>query len=111
LVKQSGLYVDAHRDKHWTTIETTNNRYDISRQLATSLDKPLKGTIIFIRRTNNNGNVNILGHQWIVDESCPNRLVRAEVKINKNIIEFYKLQRREPYKQPLLNTVKYNLNK
>jgi rRNA pseudouridine-1189 N-methylase Emg1 (Nep1/Mra1 family) len=52
-----------------------------------------------------------MGHQWIVDEDCPNRLVRAEVKLNKNIIQFYKLRRREPDKQPLLNTVKYHLNK
>jgi hypothetical protein len=88
LVKQSGLYVDTNRDKHWTTIEAINNRYDISRQHTTLLNKPLKGTIIFIRRTENKGKVNIMGHQWIVDEYCPNRLVRAEVILNKNISNF-----------------------
>jgi hypothetical protein len=75
------------------------------------IDNPLKGTIIFIRRTDNNGNVNILRRQWIVDSLWTNRLVRAELKLNKNIIEFYQLRRHEPDKQPLLNTAKYKLNK
>jgi hypothetical protein len=103
--------VDAHRDKHWETIKETNNRYEISEQMKQKLDKPLQGTIIFIRRTDNNGNVNILGHQWMVDSLWTNRLVRAEVKLNKNVIEFYQLRRREPKQQPLLNSVKYKLNK
>ncbi|MDR1477323.1 MAG: hypothetical protein LBJ00_00095, partial [Planctomycetaceae bacterium] len=102
---------DAHRDKHWATIEAINNRYNISDQMKQKNDKPLKGTIIFIRRTDNNGNVNVLGNQWSVDSLWTNRLVCAEIKLNKNIIEFYQLRRRESYKQPLLNTVKYNLNK
>ena len=109
LLEQSERYVDAHRDKHWSTIETTNNRYDLSKQNVPLSNKPLKGTIIFIRRTDNNGNVNILGRQWNVDALWTNRLVRAEVKLNKNIIQFYQLRRREPNQQPLLNTVKYKL--
>jgi hypothetical protein len=111
LVEQSARYVDAHRDKHWASIETTNNRYDISDQMKQKLDKPLNGTIIFIRRTDNNGNVHLLGHQWIVDSLWTNRLVRAEIKLKKNIIEFYRLRRRKPDQQPLLKTIKYNLNK
>jgi hypothetical protein len=111
LVDQSNLYVDAHRDKHWETIEETNNRYDTSGQSFQLLDNLCKGKIIFIRRTDNNGNVKFLGHQWMVDSLWTNRLVRAEVKLNKNIIEFYQLRRREPKQQPLLNAVKYKLNK
>ena len=110
LLNQSSLYVNAHRNKHWATIETTNNRYDTSRQHVPLSNKPLKGTIIFIRRTDNNGNVNILGHQWNVEALWTNRLVRAEIKLNKNIIQFYQLRRREPNQQPLLNTVKYKIN-
>jgi hypothetical protein len=109
LAEQSARYVDAHRDKHWTTIEATNNRYDISGQRKQELGKTLKGTIIFIRQTDNKGTVNILGHQWIVYLLGTNRLIRAELKLNKNIIEFYQLRRREPNQQPLLNTVKYKL--
>jgi hypothetical protein len=67
LAEQSSRYVDAHRDKHWASIEATNNRYDISYPLKQELNKPLDGTMIFIRRTDNNGNVNVLGRQWIVD--------------------------------------------
>jgi hypothetical protein len=107
LVEQSTRYVDAHRDKHWET----NNRYDTSGQSFQLLNNLCKGKIIFIRRTDNNGNVKIEGHQWRVDSLWTNRLVRAEVKLNKNIIEFYQLRRRESKQQPLLNSVKYKLNK
>jgi hypothetical protein len=53
--------VDAHRNKHWASIEATNNRYDISDQMKQEIDKTLKGTMIFIHRTDNNSTVNILG--------------------------------------------------
>jgi hypothetical protein len=57
----------------------------------------LKGTIIFIRRTDNKGMVNILGHQWLVDSFWTTRLVIDEGKINKMItIKFYQLRRRAP---------------
>jgi hypothetical protein len=111
LIDQSNLYVNAHRDKHWSTIQATNNRYEISGQNVQQFNNTLKETIIFIRRTDNNGNVHVLGHQWLVDSLWTNRLVRAEVIINKNIIKYYRLRRREPDKQPLLNTAKYHLNK
>jgi hypothetical protein len=80
VVEQSDRYVEAHRDKHWASIEAVNNRYDISPQNITQLDNPLKGTIIFIRRTDNNGTVNVLGHQWLVDSFWTTRLVRAGSK-------------------------------
>ncbi|MDR1963920.1 MAG: hypothetical protein LBQ50_09085 [Planctomycetaceae bacterium] len=67
----------------------------------------LKRTIILIRRTNDKGIVNILGHNWTVDKHWANRLVRAEIKLDKNCIEFYRLRRREPNDQPLLKKVKY----
>jgi hypothetical protein len=102
--------VEAHREKNWDSIETTNNRYDISVQKRLPSNKPLKGTIIFIRRTDNKSTIDILGHRWLVNSLWTNRLVRAEVKINKNIIELYQ-RRREPKEQPLLNKVKYYLNK
>jgi hypothetical protein len=111
LVEQSENYVDAHREKNWSSIEAVNNRYDISAPKRLLSNKPLQGTIIFIRRTDNKGEVDILGHRWLVDSLWTNRLVRAEVKINKNIIKFYQLRRREPKEQPLLNKVKYYLNK
>jgi hypothetical protein len=103
--------VKDHREMNWDSIETTNNRYDISDQKRQLSNKPLKGTIIFIRRTDNKGMIDILGHRWLVDSLWTNRLVRAELKIYKNIFEFYQLRRREPNVQPLLNKVKYYLNK
>ncbi|MDR3197329.1 MAG: hypothetical protein LBU34_05615, partial [Planctomycetaceae bacterium] len=55
LVEHSETYVKAHREKNWDFIEATNNRYDISVQKRQLSNKPLQGTIIFIRRTDNKG--------------------------------------------------------
>jgi hypothetical protein len=38
-------------------------------------------------------------------------LVRAEVDLNKNLISFYRLRRREPMKHELMATAKYKLPK
>jgi hypothetical protein len=39
---------------------------DISVQKRLISNKPFKGTIIFIRRTDNKGYVDILGHRWSI---------------------------------------------
>ncbi|MDR0870736.1 MAG: hypothetical protein LBN39_08085, partial [Planctomycetaceae bacterium] len=71
-------------------------------------NEPLNGTIIFIRRTDNRGVVNVLGNGWLVDKNRVNRLVRAEVKLNEKVINFYRLRRREPTDQPLLSVADYH---
>jgi hypothetical protein len=109
LIRQSDLYVQEHQNKHWDKIETAPPRYEIPEQWSLKLNELLQGVIILIRRTNNNGYVNILGHDWMTDSFWTNRLVRAEIKLNKNIIVFYQI-RRTPNEQPLLNSVKYKLN-
>jgi hypothetical protein len=69
--------------------------------------------MILIKRTDNNGCANILGNNLgnnlVVDKLWANRLVRAEINIDKKIINFYRLRRREPNDQPLIKTTKYSL--
>jgi hypothetical protein len=45
----------------------------------------------------------------MVDKNWVNRLVRAEVKLKEDVIEFYSLRRREPTDQPLLSVADYHL--
>jgi hypothetical protein len=70
------------------------------------LQRPLQGTVICLRRTNDHGEAELLGRRpgrslW------PHRLVRAEVDLTKHQIRFYRLRRREPSQQPLITTVAY----
>jgi len=71
------------------------------------LQKPLQGRVIFLRRTNEQGEAEVLGHRYLVDPQWPHRLVRAEVDLTQGQIRFYRLRRREPEQQPLLKTVPY----
>jgi len=71
------------------------------------LQRPLQGTVIFLRRTNAHGEAELLGRRFGVDPRWPHRLVRAEVDLTKRQIRFYRLRRREPAQQPLIKTVAY----
>jgi Homeodomain-like domain len=70
---------------------------------------PPRGTLIYLRRTNEGGSVKILGHHWPVDPLWSHRLLRCHVDLNNHRIDFYRLRRREPNEQPLIKTLTYRL--
>jgi hypothetical protein len=63
--------------------------------------------VIFLRRTNEQGEAELLGRRYPVDPLWPHRLVRAEADLTKGQIRFYRLRRREPKQQPLITTISY----
>jgi hypothetical protein len=63
---------------------------------------PLRGRVIFVRRTDATGSVAVLGHAFAVDGQWVHRLVRAEVDLEADRIGFCALPRRERNVQPLL---------
>ena len=63
--------------------------------------------MIFLRRTNDSGNINLLGHTYLVSRNWLHRLVRADVDFDEQCIRFYTLRRRDPTDQPLINEVSY----
>ena len=65
------------------------------------------GCVIFIRRTNDRGEITLLGHTWLIDPAWCHRLVRADVDLARNQIRCYALRRRAPDQQPLLRTIPY----
>jgi len=69
------------------------------------------GHVIFLRRTNAQGAVTLLGRAFPVDVHWPHRLVRAEVKLPDGPIRFFALRRRDPHTQPILGEVPYELPK
>jgi hypothetical protein len=69
--------------------------------------RPLEGTVIYLRRTNDRGEVEVQRRTYLIDPLWNHRLVRAEVDLSNHKIHFYRLRRKEPDDQPLIRTVAY----
>jgi hypothetical protein len=65
------------------------------------------GCVIFIRRTNDRGEITLLGHTWLIDPAWCHRLVRAEVDLAAAEIRCYALRRSAPSEQTLLRVLAY----
>ena len=73
------------------------------------LQAPLRGRLVYLRRTNGVGLVDVLGHSFLVDRNWVNRLVRVEVDLQGGRLRVYRLRRREPKDQPLLAEIRHRL--
>jgi putative transposase len=109
LQQQSQRYVAAYRKKKAARRERAPRRRPFPKRWQFDAQAKVSGRIIFIRRSGEQGAVEVLGHQFAVDEHWLHRLVRCEVDIAANEIRFYALRRREPSEQPLLGKVSYQL--
>jgi hypothetical protein len=107
--RQSDKYLEALRGKNQDREEVSPTRWQFPKHW--SLDYSLKpqGKVIFIRRTTDEEYVEAMGHWWKVNGAGAHKLVRVEVDLNKNLISFYRLRRREPTKHELIATTKYKL--
>jgi hypothetical protein len=109
LQAQSARYVAACRHRAAIRIEAAPERSTVPQSWQLDLQTHPRGRIIFLRRTTEQGHVNLMGHSFVVDSNWPHRLVRAEVDLDAGIISFYALRRREPSSQPLLGTCEYRV--
>ena len=107
LKTRSAKYIAAARTRAATRIELAPSRRPFPKRWRLNLQKHPHGKIIYLRRTNDNGHVNLLGHTFPVDRHWLHRLVRAEVDLDAHQIRFFALRRRQPTDQPLLNEVPY----
>jgi hypothetical protein len=108
LQARSLRYVHAHRRRSAARIEAAPPRLRFPAQWHWNDRAPLNGgTIIYIRRTNDQGKVNLLGHHFDVQSTWTHRLVRCEVNLDTHTISFFALRRLEPNVQPLLNEVHF----
>jgi len=73
------------------------------------LQQPLRGQLIYLRRTSQDGRTALLGHRFDVSALWPYRLVRCEVDLDQNRIRFFALRRRDPHDQPLLKELPHCL--
>lgn len=106
LRQRSDAYLDARRRRGAARIQSAPRRaFPTPWQL--DLQAPLRGTIIFLRRTSEHGTTTLLGRRFDVDPAWLHRLVRCEVDLDAHHIRFYALRRRDPAHQPLLREVAY----
>jgi len=107
LQTQSAKYVAAYRYRARLRIESAPHRRLFPQPWRFDLQARPKGGVIYLRRTDANGRVNLLGHSFVVDNCWPHRLVRAHVDLSAAQIYFHALRRRDPTWQPILKTIPY----
>ncbi len=104
----SDRYIAAHRARTQTAADAAPARRPMPTDFELNLHAPLTGQMIFIRRTNETGQVQLLGRRFTVSPDWPHRLVRCEVDFDHHCIRCFALRRRAPTEQPLLATIEYH---
>jgi hypothetical protein len=107
LQQLSNRYIAAHRVRTTELAERAPQRQPMPRGFKLDLTAPLRGLMIFIRRTDPNGHVSLLGRRFLVSRGWLHRLVRCEVHFEHRRIRCFALRRRAPDDQQLLATLHY----
>jgi len=107
LQRRSQAFVAASLAKSASRIAAAPVRTPVPPDFVPDWQRPLQGTVIFLRRTDPEGRVECLGHRWLVDGNWPHRLVRIEVDLTAGQVTLHTLRRREPASQPLVKRLKY----
>src|SRR5437867_3224362 len=79
LRRVSANYIKAHRVKTAHRRELGPARRRVPTHFTWDATDPLRGSLIFIRRSDEHGAVNLLGRGYPVDQNWPHRLVRCDV--------------------------------
>jgi len=108
LRQRSQAYIAAHRARAAERLETVPPRRAMPKRFVLDLRAPLRGQLIYIRRTNDRGYAHLLGQRFAVSSDWPNRLVRCEVDFDQHCIRCFALRRRVPVEQPLISTIAYH---
>jgi hypothetical protein len=100
LQQRSGRHVRALRQHRAARIEAAPDRCPFPVTWKLNLKMRPRGRMVYLRRTNGQGEVTLLGQTWHVSQVWPNRLVRCEVNLEKDKIHFFTLRRKDPSSQP-----------
>jgi transposase len=105
----SRRYVAALRKQRVARIEAAPDRRAFPASWRLNLKKRPGGRLVYLRRSNPNSEVALLGEAWPLGQVWPNRLVRCEVDLDQDKIRFFTLRRKDPTSQPLIREVDYRL--
>lgn len=103
----SDRFVAAYRQRRAARDDQAPARRAFPKRWRLDLQRRPAGTIIYLRRTDSQGAIQVLGHRWAVNPLWTHRLVRAEVDLDENQIRCHRLRRRAPEDQPLIKTFNY----
>jgi putative transposase len=109
LQERSQRHVRALRQHRAARIEAAPARRAFPADWQLNLKTRPRGQLVYLRRTNAQGEVTLLGRTWRVSEVWSSRLVRCEVDLNKDKIRFFTLRRKDPASQPQILEVDYRL--
>jgi putative transposase len=107
LGERSAAYVAADRARRVARVEAAPPRRPLPAPLRVDLGVAVRGRMVFIRRTRDDGSAVVLGRRYPVDPAWPNRLVRADLDIDARRLRVFRLRRREPFEQPLLADIPF----
>src|SRR5437588_437310 len=105
----SQRYVAALRKQRAARIEAGPDRRAFPGDWKLNLKKRPGGRLVYLRRSNGDSEVSLLGKAWPLGQVWPNRLVRCEVDLDQDKIRFCTLRRKEPTSQPQILEVDYRL--
>jgi hypothetical protein len=109
LQQRSLRHVQALRKHRAARIEAAPHRRAFPARWAFQPRKRPTGRVVYLRRSNGQSEVTVLGQTWSLGETWPHRLVRAEVDLTNDKVRFFRLRRREPTSQPQILEVDYRL--
>jgi hypothetical protein len=105
----SQRYVTALLKQRAARIEAAPDRRPFPANWRLDLKKRPRGRLVYLRRSNGDSEVILLGQTWPLGQVWPNRLVRCEVDLDKDKIRFFTLRRKDPTCQPQILEVDYRL--
>lgn len=106
---RSQRYVAALRKQRAARVEAAPERRAFPADWTLNLKTRPVGRLVYLRRSNGNSEVALLGRSWPLGQVWPNRLVRCEVDLDQDKLRFFTLRRKEPGSQPQILEVDYRL--
>jgi putative transposase len=105
----SQRYVAALLKQRAARVEAAPDRRSFPAGWKLDLKKRPSGRLVYLRRSNPQSEIALLGKIWALGQVWPSRLVRCEVDLDKDKIRFFTLRRKEPTSQPQILEVDYRL--
>ena len=105
---RSNRYVQAHRARTSDLRRGGPVRAAFPNFWKLDLQAPLRGKVVYLRRTDAAGKVSLLGRRFLVSDLWHYRLVRCDVDLDERQIDFFALRRAQPESHDLINTVQYS---
>lgn len=109
LVARSEAYIAAVKLRAAPRIEAAPPRHGFPENWKLDLHAPLRGRIVYLRRTDEQGQAHLMGRTFSVDPLWSHRLVRCDIDLDAHHIRFFALRRRDASNHRLLCKCPYKL--